>query len=238
MTTVEEQVFRKVVEAGHDPILFGCLVQQESGFNPRAYREEPQIKDASYGLVQILYGTARGIGYDGDREGLYDVDTNLTYGLKYWDLCLRAHGGHPMWALAAYNAGIGGTLTTRGAEGDSAWKEYAHPENVLRHHPTVMAKIGYKPQDAEVVYLVRDLNANASSIVGWINEIGALQARIVELEGNPVEPPDPTNHDLAKQLGEQIIQHGRLLEATRLLVATRIRLAREVQQLGQAVQGL
>jgi hypothetical protein len=235
MAEIEQRVFRRAVEAGHDPILFGCLVQQESGFDPRAYRSEPQIMDASYGLVQILYGTARGIGYTGSPEGLYDVDTNLLYGMKYFRFCLDAHEGHPMWALAAYNAGIGGTLTVRGAEGDDAWKSYNHPTAVLRHHPVVMEKMSYNQEDIEVAMLVRDLGGNASSVLGWINEIGALQARVAELEANP---PTPDHTERAKELGQQIIERGRTLELRRLLVETRLRIAREVQQLGQAVQGL
>lgn len=235
MGEIESLVFRRAVDAGHDPILFGCLIQQESGFNTRAYRAEPQINDASYGLVQILYGTAKGIGFSGTAEELYEPEVNLTYGLKYFTLCMNAHEGHPMWALAAYNAGIGGTLNARGAEGESAWQSYNHPAAVLRHHPVVMEKMSYNRGDIEVAMLVRDLGGNASSVVGWINEIAALKQRVAELEA---APSPTTNHDLAKQIGEQIIQHGRTLELRRLLVETRMRLAREVQQLGQAVQGL
>ncbi len=35
------------------------------------------------GLMQIQLPTARGMGYTGDREGLLDAETNLTYAVKY-----------------------------------------------------------------------------------------------------------------------------------------------------------
>ncbi len=35
------------------------------------------------GLMQIQLPTARGMGYEGDRAGLLDAETNLTYAVKY-----------------------------------------------------------------------------------------------------------------------------------------------------------
>lgn len=44
-----------------DPALVAAIVEQESTWNPNAYRYEPLINDASYGLMQTLYGTAKGM---------------------------------------------------------------------------------------------------------------------------------------------------------------------------------
>lgn len=55
----------------------------ESGGDTFAIRHEPRINDASYGLGQLLYGTARGLGYRGTPEGLYDPETNIYLIAKY-----------------------------------------------------------------------------------------------------------------------------------------------------------
>ncbi|MGJ5023147.1 transglycosylase SLT domain-containing protein [Bradyrhizobium oligotrophicum] len=47
------------------------------------------------GLMQIKLGTARGLGYTGDAQGLHDPNTNLTYGVRYLAGAYRAaHGDH------------------------------------------------------------------------------------------------------------------------------------------------
>jgi soluble lytic murein transglycosylase-like protein len=45
------------------------------------------------GLMQIKLGTARGLGYAGDAQGLHDPNTNLTYGVKYLAGAYRAAKG-------------------------------------------------------------------------------------------------------------------------------------------------
>ena len=46
------------------------------------------------GLMQIKLGTARGLGYGGDAQGLHDANTNLTYGVKYLAGAYRAANGN------------------------------------------------------------------------------------------------------------------------------------------------
>lgn len=53
------------------------VVKRESNYNPRAYSK------GNYGLMQIRYNTAKGLGYDGPAEGLFDAETNLKYATKY-----------------------------------------------------------------------------------------------------------------------------------------------------------
>ncbi|OJF97320.1 lytic transglycosylase domain-containing protein [Pararhizobium antarcticum] len=53
------------------------VVKRESTYNPRAYSK------GNYGLMQIRYNTAKGLGYDGTAEGLFDAETNLKYATKY-----------------------------------------------------------------------------------------------------------------------------------------------------------
>lgn len=53
------------------------VVKRESTYNPRAYNA------GNYGLMQIRYNTAKGLGYEGPAEGLFDAETNLKYATKY-----------------------------------------------------------------------------------------------------------------------------------------------------------
>lgn len=53
------------------------VVKRESNYNPKAYHA------GNYGLMQIRYRTAKGMGYAGSAPGLYDAETNLKYAVKY-----------------------------------------------------------------------------------------------------------------------------------------------------------
>ncbi|OAP38374.1 lytic transglycosylase [Sinorhizobium glycinis] len=67
------------------------VVKRESNYNPHAYSR------GNYGLMQIRYNTARGLGYDGPAEGLFDAETNLKYATKYlrgaWMVADNQHDG-------------------------------------------------------------------------------------------------------------------------------------------------
>ena len=52
-------------------------IVRESGYNPKA-RNGPY-----WGLMQIRYDTAKGLGYHGPARGLLDADTNLKYACAY-----------------------------------------------------------------------------------------------------------------------------------------------------------
>lgn len=67
------------------------VVKRESNYNPRAYSK------GNYGLMQIRYNTAKGLGYAGSAEGLFDAETNLKYATKYlrgaWMVADNQHDG-------------------------------------------------------------------------------------------------------------------------------------------------
>lgn len=92
------------VRYGIAPALLAGLVEHESGWNPRARRAEVRLNDASHGLGQLLLATARGMGYAGDAEGLYDPATNLTYTARYLSEQIR-RAGSVQGGLSAYNGG-------------------------------------------------------------------------------------------------------------------------------------
>ncbi|MFM2280418.1 MAG: hypothetical protein RLZZ444_2649 [Pseudomonadota bacterium] len=53
------------------------VVRRESNYNPGA------VHRGNWGLMQIRYNTAKGLGYDGSASGLLDAETNLKYAVKY-----------------------------------------------------------------------------------------------------------------------------------------------------------
>jgi len=80
------------------------FIAAESAFNPKAFKAEPQIQDGSYGLMQILHRTARGMGYQGPPEGLYEPAQNTRFGaLLLRQLFKRFE--NPLDAISAYNQG-------------------------------------------------------------------------------------------------------------------------------------
>ncbi|MEL6464492.1 MAG: lytic transglycosylase domain-containing protein [Pseudomonadota bacterium] len=76
--------------------LFLRLVQQESGWNPKAKSHK-----GAYGLAQLMPATARSLGVDRT-----DPAENLEGGARYLKAQYRTFGSWRL-ALAAYNAGPG-----------------------------------------------------------------------------------------------------------------------------------
>lgn len=87
--------------------LVKAIIAVESAFNPKAYRVEVKISDASRGLMQILLRTARGVGFTGDPAELFDPKTNITYGVKFLSNLVRSKNGDMLAAISAYNNGNG-----------------------------------------------------------------------------------------------------------------------------------
>jgi len=92
-----------------------AVAEAESGFNPSAYRLEPAINDASYGLMQLLTSTARRLGFAGPTVELFDPYISAELGARLLrenlDTVVAAHpqleasGEAVARAVAAYNAG-------------------------------------------------------------------------------------------------------------------------------------
>lgn len=88
-----------------DPALITAMIEVESAGNAQAIRQEPRINDASIGLMQILHGTAKGLGYKGTAQGLHDPYINVDLGTRYLRRQLDRYKNQIDLAVAAYNSG-------------------------------------------------------------------------------------------------------------------------------------
>ena len=86
------------------------------------------VHAGNYGLMQIRLGTARGVGYSGDAEGLLDADTNLTYAVKYLAGAYRAAGCDAGRAVSYYQRGYYGAALRECAEPPSSLTQIAQAE--------------------------------------------------------------------------------------------------------------
>lgn len=82
-----------------------AVIQTESSWNPQAYRAEPQISDASYGLMQLLETTARGLGFTGNAADLYEPEINIPLGTKLLSQLRIRYGDDFRRIYSAYNSG-------------------------------------------------------------------------------------------------------------------------------------
>jgi len=97
--------------------LIQAVIHQESGGDPRAYREEKSIGDASYGLMQLLRRTAQAVA--GKRltvEDLYNPRINIDLGTRY---LATLHHYYNDWVLALIGYNGGPRAVTRFRQGDT-----------------------------------------------------------------------------------------------------------------------
>lgn len=90
---------------GLDPNEIASVIQTESSGDPNAFRAESKYPPGSYGLMQLLYTTAQGLGYTGQPEGLYDPETNIALGSQLWAQLKAKFGDDPATLYSAYNSG-------------------------------------------------------------------------------------------------------------------------------------
>ncbi len=87
--------------------LIMAIIETESSFQPTAFLADRN--GGSYGLMQLDYPTARGLGYQGTPDGLYDPGINIFYGAAYLH-ALYAEMKEWEAAIMSYNEGPGNFL--------------------------------------------------------------------------------------------------------------------------------
>ena len=91
------------------------LVRVESAFDPRAVSPVGAI-----GLTQMMLPTAAELQPGITRARLFERDTNLRLGFRYFRRLLRHYDGDVETALHAYNRGIGTVARIRARGGNPA----------------------------------------------------------------------------------------------------------------------
>jgi len=106
--TLRHRIAAHAKAAGLPAELAEAVVRHESRFNAKARGRHGEI-----GLMQIKPQTARGLGYRGTAAGLYDVETNLKWGMAYLAGAYKLAGGDTCGTILRYNAGHGATRMNR-----------------------------------------------------------------------------------------------------------------------------
>jgi soluble lytic murein transglycosylase-like protein len=98
------------------------VVKRESNYNPGAYHA------GNYGLMQIRYRTAKGMGYEGSPHGLLDAETNLKYAVRYLKGAWLVAGGSEKRADRLYQTGYYYDAKRKGMLDKAGWNALAAVE--------------------------------------------------------------------------------------------------------------
>ena len=106
---------RKRYYVGVSPLMLTAMAKIESAFRPGALRYETHLGDASIGLMQTLYRTARwlhdDLGYQAyqlaSSDDLMDPQTSVYFGGAYvdWLSTWRGVQRAEQWVVMSYNGG-------------------------------------------------------------------------------------------------------------------------------------
>jgi soluble lytic murein transglycosylase-like protein len=104
LSPFEGAIQQAAITFGLDQDLLRAVIWKESRGDPLAVRFEPKIPDTSCGLMQVLLGTARSLGFAGSVQDLLDPVTNIAVGTQYLRSRFDEYGDFRL-AVASYNSG-------------------------------------------------------------------------------------------------------------------------------------
>lgn len=78
------------------------IAKVESGYNPGVTGAAGEI-----GVFQMKCQTAKGIGYSGSCQALYNPATNVQWGLRYLSMAVKSSHGNLALAASKHNGGLG-----------------------------------------------------------------------------------------------------------------------------------
>lgn len=97
-----KMIYKEAEAQGVDPDIIVSIVEQESGFNPKAVSPKNSNGSRDHGLMQLNDKYHK-------LKNPYDPMTNLRYGIKHFKGLLTGAKGDVRKALSNYNAGAGAT---------------------------------------------------------------------------------------------------------------------------------
>jgi soluble lytic murein transglycosylase-like protein len=97
-------IAKEAQQQGLAPAIAEAVMAVESGFNPDVIGGSGEI-----GLMQLMPGTARMLGFAGSNAELAVPETNIHYGVIYLAQAWRLAGGDICTATMKYRAGHGET---------------------------------------------------------------------------------------------------------------------------------
>lgn len=119
-----EKVAKAAKRAGVDPALAVAIAYQES----RLRSNPPRGADGEIGMMQVMPGTGRGMGYN--EKQLSNLDQNIEAGVQYLKKGLEATGNDPRLAAIYYNGGPGAVQAmTEGKDPDPRVFNYLRSVN-------------------------------------------------------------------------------------------------------------
>lgn len=154
-------IMRKGMSNAIEPALIAAVIGTESSGDPRATNWEGQTWGYAYGLMQVLYSTAQQMGYTGNPDGLFDVETNIEFGTRYLRH-QRSRYKTLAESIAGYNAGT------------ATWTEYGRLKNatyiqrILDRIPQYRSLLAYVfPTYRQVVNWENDLTQPSEVKLPW-----------------------------------------------------------------------
>jgi len=119
-----EKVAEAAKRAGVNPRLAVAVAYQES----RLRSNPPRGADGEIGMMQVMPGTGRGMGFN--EKQLSNLDQNIEAGVQYLKKGLEATGNDPMLAAAYYNGGPGAIqVMSEGKDPDPRVRAYLRSIN-------------------------------------------------------------------------------------------------------------